>query len=85
MPQSKVNERVILERLRGLPEDKAKEVEDLVDLLWTHREPDMQALETAYRDMAAEGAREREALLWAETHVDDGLEEMPREKRENWR
>lgn len=85
MPQSKVNERVILERLRGLPADKAKEVEDLVDLLWTHREQDMQALETAYRDMAADGARERDALLWADAHVDDGLEEMPREKRENWR
>ncbi|OGI51915.1 MAG: hypothetical protein A3B81_02000 [Candidatus Muproteobacteria bacterium RIFCSPHIGHO2_02_FULL_65_16] len=85
MTQGKVNERVILERLRGLPENKAKEVEDLIGLMWAHREWDTRAMETAYREMAADGAREREALLWSEAHVDDGLEEMPGEKRENWR
>jgi hypothetical protein len=44
------------------------------DLVRPHVTSDS-ALEEAYREMAADAEREREALVWIEAGVDDGLDE----------
>ena len=79
------HEQLLLDKIRRLPPEKLREVESFVELLCQASRPEAQALELAYREMAADEAREREALEWCEADVADGLESLPPEKPEDWR
>jgi hypothetical protein len=81
----KINEQSFLERLRRLPKDKIKKVEGFVEHLSEHQGYSVRRLEADYKEMAADETREQEALAWIETDVGDALDELPKEKRENWR
>ena len=84
MPTRAADENRLLEKLRRLPPDKAKEVEDFIDTLNQLPQPDATALDAAYREMASDQAREEEALAWSEAHIHDGLDALPEEKRGDW-
>ncbi len=81
----KINEQSFLERLRRLPDDKIRKVEEFVEHLSQHQGYSARRLEADYKEMAADETREQEALAWVEAGVDDALDELPKEKRENWR
>ena len=84
MPTRAADENRLVEKLRPLPPDKAKEVEDFIDTLYQLPQPDAAALDTAYREMASDQVREAEALAWSEAHIDEGIDALPEEKREDW-
>lgn len=86
MPSRAENhEQLLLDKIRRLPPEKLREVETFVELLCQPLNAEPQPLELAYREMAADEAREREALEWCEAHVADGMESLPPEKPEDWR
>lgn len=74
------NEQSLMERLRRLPADKVRKVEGLVEHLSRQQEHEASRLEAAYKEMAADEAREQEALYWIEANVDDALDDPSREK-----
>jgi len=84
MPSRTIDESRLFEKIRRLPSDKVKEVEDFVEFLHQSPRPDPATLESAYREMAADEVREREALTWSEAHLEDGLDILPEEKRGDW-
>ncbi len=62
----KINEQSFLERLRRLPEDKLRKVEGFVEHLSERQGYSARRLEADYKEMAADEAREQEALAWVE-------------------
>jgi hypothetical protein len=78
-------EQSLIAKIRRLPPEKLREVENFVESLSQPSSPEPEALELAYREMAADETREREALEWCEAHVADGLDSLPEENPEDWR
>jgi|GEM_PF-4889031 len=81
----KINDQQFLERLHRLPDEKIRKVEEWVEHLSRQQGGDSSRLEAAYKEMAADEAREQEALYWIEANVDDALDDSPNEKHGNRR
>ncbi len=81
----KLNDQKFLERLHSLPDEKIRKVEEWVEHLSRKEARNSDALAVAYREMAADQAREQEAMYWIEASVDDALDDLSKEKHGNQR